>query len=71
MILLGANRILSFVRDAGIREAEANQDKMKARYENDAKIAQSQRDFELKKAAYDKEVGPLFFHYIFQELVLM
>ncbi|XP_077972766.1 flotillin-1-like [Styela clava] len=44
-------------RDAGIKEALANQAKMKAKFENDAKIAESKRDFELKKAAYDKEVS--------------
>lgn len=29
---------------------------MEARYANDIEIAKSQRDFELKKAAYDMEV---------------
>jgi len=44
-------------RDAGIKEAIANQERLKVRYENDTKIAESKRDYELKKAAYDIEVG--------------
>jgi len=43
-------------RDAGIKEAIANQEKMKVRFENDTEIAKAKRDFELKKAAYDIEV---------------
>ena len=47
-------------RDAGIKEAIANQERLKVRYENDTKIAESKRDYELKKAAYDIEVGQSF-----------
>lgn len=43
-------------RDAGIKEAIANQERLKVRYEKDTEIAQAKRDFELKKAAYDIEV---------------
>ena len=43
-------------RDAGIKEAIAEEQRMQARYSNDIEIAQSKRDFELKKAAYDMEV---------------
>lgn len=43
-------------RDAGIREAVAEEQRMAARYANDIEIAKAQRDFELKKAVYDKEV---------------
>lgn len=43
-------------RDATIREAVAEEQRMAARYVNDIDIAKSQRDFELKKAAYDQEV---------------
>jgi len=43
-------------RDTGIREARAEEERMRARYENDIEIAHAQRDFELKKAAYDMEV---------------
>ena len=44
-------------RDAGIKEAIADQERLKVRYENDSEIAKAKRDFELKKAAYDMEVG--------------
>lgn len=43
-------------RDALIKEALAEEERMAARYLNDAEIAKAQRDFELKKAAYDVEV---------------
>ena len=43
-------------RDALIKEALAEEERMAARYINDAEIAKAQRDFELKKAAYDVEV---------------
>jgi flotillin len=43
-------------RDALIKEALAEEERMAARYVNDAEIAKAQRDFELKKAAYDVEV---------------
>ncbi|BFZ19984.1 hypothetical protein BsWGS_23021 [Bradybaena similaris] len=43
-------------RDSGIKEAVAEEKRLQARYVNDIEIAKSQRDFELKKAAYDMEV---------------
>ncbi len=43
-------------RDAQIKEAVAEEERMAARLLNDAEIAKSKRDFELKKAAYDVEV---------------
>lgn len=43
-------------RDAQIKEAIAEEERMAARLLNDAEIAQSKRNFELKKAAYDVEV---------------
>ena len=43
-------------RDAQIKEAIAEEERMAARLLNDAEIAKSKRDFELKKAAYDVEV---------------
>jgi len=43
-------------RDAGMKKSVANQEKMKAKYENDTAIAEAKRDFELKKASYDQEV---------------
>ncbi|KAK7496992.1 hypothetical protein BaRGS_00011728 [Batillaria attramentaria] len=43
-------------RDAGIKEALAEEKRMESRFANDVEIAKSQRDFELKKAAYDMEV---------------
>lgn len=43
-------------RDAQIREAIAEEQRMAARFLNDTEIAKAQRDFELKKAAYDVEV---------------
>ncbi|XP_056010595.1 flotillin-1-like isoform X2 [Ostrea edulis] len=42
--------------DAGIREANAEEKRMAARYSTDIDISKSQRDFELKKAAYDMEI---------------
>ncbi|XP_069694172.1 flotillin-1 isoform X1 [Periplaneta americana] len=43
-------------RDAQIKEAIAEEERMAARFLNDTEIAKAQRDFELKKAAYDVEV---------------
>ncbi|KAL8611527.1 flocculin flo1 [Nucella lapillus] len=43
-------------RDAGIKEALAEEKRMQSRYLNDIEISKAQRDFELKKAAYDMEV---------------
>ncbi|GBO33423.1 Flotillin-1, partial [Araneus ventricosus] len=44
-------------RDSQIKEALAEEERMAARYVNDTEIAKAQRDFELKKAAYDIEVN--------------
>ncbi|KAM6472672.1 flotillin-1 isoform 4-T4 [Liasis olivaceus] len=44
-------------RDAGIKEAKAKQEKLSAQYLNDIEMAKAQRDYELKKAAYDIEVN--------------
>lgn len=43
-------------KDSTIREAMAEEQRMASRFLNDADIAKAQRDFELKKAAYDVEV---------------
>ncbi|XP_067001146.1 flotillin-1 isoform X2 [Anabrus simplex] len=43
-------------RDAQIKEAIAEEERMASRFLNDTEIAKAQRDFELKKAAYDVEV---------------
>ncbi|KAJ7378092.1 Flotillin-like protein 1 [Desmophyllum pertusum] len=43
-------------RDSGIKEALAEEARMRAKYENDTEIAKAKRDYELKKAAYDIEV---------------
>ncbi|XP_017120245.1 flotillin-1 isoform X1 [Drosophila elegans] len=42
--------------EAHIKEAIAEEQRMAARFLNDTDIAKAQRDFELKKAAYDVEV---------------
>jgi flotillin len=42
--------------DATIKEAIAEEQRMASRFLNDTDIAKAQRDFELKKAAYDVEV---------------
>ncbi|GLV42738.1 Flotillin 1 [Carabus blaptoides fortunei] len=42
--------------DATIKEAIAEEQRMASRFLNDTEIAKAQRDFELKKAAYDCEV---------------
>ncbi|KAM8829818.1 LOW QUALITY PROTEIN: flotillin-1-like [Synchiropus picturatus] len=44
-------------RDAVIREAHALQEKISAQYKNEIDMAKAQRDYELKKAAYDVEVN--------------
>jgi len=43
-------------RDSGIKEAIAEEQRRKARFENDTKIAEAERDYHLKKAEFDKEV---------------
>lgn len=37
--------------------AKAEQAKVAAQFENETQVAKSQRDFQLKKAAYDQEVN--------------
>ena len=44
-------------KDAIIKEAIAEEERMAAKYLNDTEIAKAKRDFELKKAAYDLEVN--------------
>jgi len=44
-------------RDAGVREAEANREKMSLVFEAETSIADSERKFNLQKAAFDKEVN--------------
>jgi len=39
-----------------LQEALAEEQRLAARYVNDIEIAKAQRDFELKKAAFDQEV---------------
>ena len=43
--------------DATIKEAIAEEQRLASRLENDIQIAKAQRDYEVKKAAYDKEVN--------------
>lgn len=43
-------------RDSGIRESRAEEKRLQARYYNDTFIAQADRDYNLKIAAYDKEI---------------
>ncbi|VDO98404.1 unnamed protein product, partial [Schistosoma margrebowiei] len=43
-------------RDAGIREAEAEKQRVAGKLLNDIEISKSKRDFELQNAAYEKEV---------------
>ncbi|CAG5889162.1 unnamed protein product [Menidia menidia] len=45
-----------YKRDSVIREAHAMQVKISAQYRNEIDMAKAQRDYELKKAAYDIEV---------------
>lgn len=40
-----------------VQEANAMQEKVSAQYKNEIEMAKSQRDYELKKAAYDVEVN--------------
>ncbi|XP_052220505.1 flotillin-2-like isoform X2 [Dreissena polymorpha] len=44
-------------RDAGIREAECEKLRMDAKYTADAKVADSKRQYEMQKAAFDMEVN--------------
>ncbi|CAH8509932.1 unnamed protein product [Dicrocoelium dendriticum] len=43
-------------RDAGIREADAERTRVAGRLLNDTEIAKAKRDFELKNAAFQKEI---------------
>jgi flotillin len=42
---------------SGIREAEAEEVRLKAEFENKSEVARAQRDFQLNKHAYDMEVN--------------
>ncbi|WAR02470.1 FLOT2-like protein [Mya arenaria] len=44
-------------RDAGIREAECEKLRMDAKYAADTKVADSKRQYEMQKAAFDMEVN--------------
>ncbi len=44
-------------RDAGIAQAEANRDREEARFAADTKIAESERNFAVEKAAFDQETN--------------
>merc|ERR1719419_942909 len=44
-------------RDAGIREAECEKTHMDSKYMADTKIANSEREYKLQKAAFDQEVN--------------
>ncbi|XP_047134438.1 flotillin-1 isoform X1 [Hydra vulgaris] len=68
LLALGQKRIAEVQTDArigqaqakmqsGIREAEAEEIRVKAEYENHTEVARSQRDFQLKKASYDIEIN--------------
>ena len=48
--------------DSQIKEAIAEEERLAARLLNDIEIAKAQRDFELKKAAYDQEVQAKVLH---------
>jgi flotillin len=67
LLALGAKRTAEVQRDAQIGQAQANMEsgikkarglqlKEAARFENDAEVAKSQRDFQLKKAEFDIQV---------------
>ena len=43
-------------KDSTIAEATAEEQRMEAKLKNDTDIAESKRDYELNKAAYDTEV---------------
>lgn len=48
--------------DAQIKEATATEQELASRLANDIEIAKAQRDFEVKKAAYDQEVNTKVFN---------
>jgi hypothetical protein len=39
------------------QQAQAEEQRLKSRYDNNIEIAKAKRDFELKQAAYDQEVN--------------
>ena len=45
-----------YSRDASIKEALAEEERLAAKFVNQIEVAKSKRDFELKKATYDQEV---------------
>lgn len=44
-------------REAGIKQATANEEKQAAKFINDVEIAKSQRDYSVQQALYDVEVN--------------
>lgn len=48
---------LSLSLSVCLQEAHAMQEKVSAQYKNEIDMAKAQRDYELKKAAYDIEVN--------------
>ncbi len=44
-------------RDSGIKEAQAEQERQAARFAADTAIAESERDYQTEKAAYDQQVN--------------
>ena len=52
--------------DAEIKKAIADEQEKASKLLNSTAIAKAQRDFELKKAAYDREVNAqVFYHYYY------
>lgn len=45
--------------DAQVKQATATEQEMASRLANDIEIAKAKRDFEVKKAAYDREVNEM------------
>lgn len=48
---------VNFNRDAQIKEALAEEERLAAKFLNETEVAKAKRDFELKKAIYDQEVN--------------
>lgn len=49
--------VVSVPVSLSLQEAHALQEKISAQYKNEIDMAKAQRDYELKKAAYDIEVN--------------
>jgi len=43
-------------KNSSIKEAEAEEQRMKSKFENDTLIAEAKRDYDLRQAANDQEV---------------